>query len=93
MAKANYDNIRRFLGKEFALSRTSAGGRRWTEGVAVRTTFEGVRVDFNESHAEFYSNGRLRTAKLAAVRELLESRPEWTVTERADGSFLVTDAR
>lgn len=95
MAKATYSTVRRYLGEEFNLSRTSAGrrsGQRWSEGVQVRTSETlGVIVDYVESHAAWGSDGSLRKEKLNAVRAYLELR--FTVESHFadDGRMVVTD--
>ncbi|MFB8310237.1 hypothetical protein ACFC5T_16935 [Streptomyces sp. NPDC055961] len=95
MAKATYSTVRRYLGKEFSLSRTSAGrrsGQRWSEGVQVRTSQTlGVIVDYVESHSAWGSDGSLRKEKLNAVRAHLELRFTVEGHFAGDGRMVVTD--
>ncbi|HWU08340.1 MAG TPA: hypothetical protein VN520_18490 [Streptomyces sp.] len=94
MTEATYSTVRRYLGKEFRLSRTSTGrrsGQRWSEGIQVRTSQTlGVIVDYVESHAAWGSGGSLRQEKLNAVRKHLEQR--FTVADHfaGDGRMVVT---
>lgn len=85
---ATYSAVRNYLGKRFTLCRVTNGGRRWTEGAAVRKRHVGTIVGYTEAHGDFRSDGGYRQQMLEEVRAYLGIR--YTVADYSKGWLLVT---
>ncbi|WP_282203951.1 hypothetical protein [Kitasatospora fiedleri] len=88
--RPTYGTVRRYLGRRFHVSKSSPNGRRWSEGVQVRTLPGGaVRVSYTAGHTAFYPDGSHWMAKLTEVREYLSDRYDVADCGTTDGSRLL----